>query len=295
MKLTFITVLAIAVWAVPEAIAILPPYASARVNEVGRSPAKLPHKGSVAPKAIADFTSNPAQRWTQRGSQLIADLRIATLELLPAPPSTGTPDKNTRTPGGTRTELTATELIGVCKPTAKALTALVPEKSAQSLTTAEHPVFWFYIPYAPEEIESIEFSLHNNVSDQMTTIYRTSPQLTKTPGVIGIPLPPIPKHSLKLNESYRWYFKANCKPRPQEKSRKEDDIQLEGAVIRVQGGSNLGNQVIWYDELTNRAKRYLSNPQNTEVQNAWTELLTTVGLEELAQVPLVSELPQRRD
>ena len=294
MKLTLITVLAIALGAVPEAIALLPPYASARVNEVGRSPAKLPHKGSVAPKAIADFTSNPAQKWTQRGSQLIADLRIATLELLPAPPRTGTPDDNTRTPGGTRTGLTATELIGACQPTAKALTALVPEKTAQSLTTAEHPVFWFYIPYAPEEIESIEFSLHSNVNDQMTTIYRTSPQLTKTPGVIGIPLPPIPKHSLKLNESYRWYFKANCKPRPQEKSRK-DDIKLEGVVIRVQGGSNLGNQVIWYDELTNRAKRYLSNPQNTEVQNAWTELLTTVGLEELAQVPLVSELPQRRD
>jgi len=289
MKLTFITVLAIALGAVPEAIALLPPYASARVNEVGRSPAKLPHKGSVAPKAIADFTSNPAQRWIQRGSQLIANLRIATLELLPAPPSTGTPDKNTRTPGGTRTEPT-----GVCKPTAKTLTALVPEKGDQSLTTAEHPVFWFYIPYAPEEIESIVFSLHN-LDNQMTTIYRTSPQLTKTPGVIGIPLPPIPKHSLKLNESYRWYFKANCKPRPQEKSRKEDDIQLEGVVIRVQGGSNLGNQVIWHDELTNRAKRYLSNPQNTEVQNAWTELLTTVGLEELAQVPLVTDLPQRRD
>jgi hypothetical protein len=92
-------------------------------------------------------------------------------------------------------------------------------------------------------------------------------------------LPPIPEHSLKLNESYHWYFTVNCEP----KKTVENDIVLDGWVTRVQQSPNL-----WHDELTNLAKRYLSNPQNTEVKKAWTELLKSVGLEELAQAPLVS-------
>lgn len=227
MKLTFVTVLA---------IALLPGY------------------------AIADFTSNPAPGWTQPSSPLSAEL--------PPSPDGGTPDGN-RTPGGTR---------GDCKQTNKSLTALVP-KNAQGLTTAEHPVFWFYIPDAPEAIHSIEFSLHDR--NDTTTLYRTSLQLTKTPGIISIPLPPSPEHSLKLNESYKWRLIVNCDR--QETS--ENVLELEGWVTRVQPSPN---QVIWYDELTHLAKRYLSEPQNPEIKKAWIELLKSVGLEGLAQAPVIS-------
>jgi hypothetical protein len=229
MKLTFVTVLA---------IALLPSY------------------------AITGFTSNPAPGWTQPSSPVSAQL--------PPPPGEGTPDGH-RTPGGTR---------GDCKATNKSLTALVP-KNAKGLTTAEHPVFWFYIPDVPNDVHSIEFSLHPLSGDESTTLYRTSLQLTKTPGVIGVPLPPSPEYSLKLNESYHWRLTVNCDRKPTS----EDVLELDGWVTRVQPSPN---QVIWYDELTLLAKRYLSNPQNPEVKKAWTELLKSVGLEGLAQAPLVS-------
>ena len=238
MKLVFVSVLA---------IAFLPCYAIAQ---------------SAAPKAIADFTSNSERGWSKPSSQVISNQ--------PPPPDTGTPDGQ-RTPGGTRPEMTLT-----CKQTEQPLTALVPE-NGKALTTAEYPIFWFYIPYSSQDIHSIEFSLHNR--DETTTLYRTSLQLTTTPGVLGIPLPPIPEHSLKLNESYHWYFTVNCEP----KKNVENDIVLDGWVTRVQQSPNL-----WHDELTNLAKRYLSNPQNTEIKKAWIELLKSVGLEELAQAPLVS-------
>ena len=229
MKLTFVTVLA---------IALLPGL------------------------AIADFTSNPAPGWTQLSSPENAPL--------PPAPGDGTPDGH-RTPGGTR---------GDCKQTNKLLSALVP-KNGKGLTTAEHPVFWFYIPDAPEAIDSIEFSLHPLSGNESTTLYRTSLQLTKTPGVIGIPLPPSPEHSLKLNETYHWRLIVNC----DRQQTSEDVLELEGWVTRVQPSPN---QVIWYDELTNLAKRYLSEPQNPEIKKAWTELLKSVGLEGLAQAPLIS-------
>jgi hypothetical protein len=48
--------------------------------------------------------------------------------------------------------------------------------------------------------------------------------------------------------------------------------------------------VIWYDELTNLAKRYLSEPENSEVKRDWVDLLKSVGLEGMAQEPVVSSV-----
>jgi hypothetical protein len=74
---------------------------------------------------------------------------------------------------------------------------------------------------------------------------------------------------------------VNCQP----KETFENDIVLDGWVTRVQRSPN---QIIWYDTLTNLAKRYILEPQNTEVKNAWIKLLSSVGLEKLAQAPVVS-------
>lgn len=245
MKLAFITAIA---------IALLPDYAIAQTTR---------------PDAIARFTSNSAPGWTQASSQVIFEL--------PPPPNPDTP-KGNRTPGGSRGDCKQAD-----KQTDKLLTALVPQKSTQSLTTAEYPVFWFYIPDTPEGIHSIEFSLHDQ--DEKTTLYRTSLQLSKTPGVIGIPLPSSPENSLKLDESYHWRLIVNC----DQKETSENVLELDGWVTRVQPSPNLQG-VIWYDELTNLAKRYLLEPQNPEVKNAWVQLLKSVGLEGLAQAPLVSSV-----
>jgi hypothetical protein len=228
--------------------------------------------------AIASFTSNLALLWTQYSSQAIAGLIEA--------PNTGTPDNRRATPGGSRG--------GACKhkQTEQQLTALIPEKSTQSLTTSEHPVFWFYIPDAPEDVHSIEFSLHDR--NDTTTPYRTSLQVTKTPGIIGIALPPSPKSSLKLNESYYWRFIVRCVQETPESDPANDPV-VEGWVTRVQQNPNLENQVIWHDELTNLANRYLSEPQNTEIRNAWAKLLKSVGLEGLAQAPLVSSVSNSKN
>lgn len=247
MKVAFVTVMAIA-FSSCCAIAQSPEYTIER---------------RLAPQtAIANLTSTSLSGWKQLSSSAIAQI--------PESPDTDTPDGK-RTPGGTRPELSE-----ACKPIDKPLTALVPE-NGKGLTTAEYPVFWFYIPYASEEIHSIEFSLHDR--NETTTLYRTSLQLSKMPGVVGIPLPRNPEHSLKLNESYHWRLIVNC----DRTETSENILEIDGWVTRVQQSSNP-----WYDELTKLAKRYLSEPQNPEVKKAWTQLLKSVGLEELAQVPLVS-------
>ncbi|AFZ20252.1 DUF928 domain-containing protein [Allocoleopsis franciscana] len=231
--------------------------------------------GFVTVFAIAGFTLNLAPGWTQSNAQVMADLSLAKV---PLPPGTGSPE-DPQKPAGTRDG----SGVGACQQTDQPFTALVPKNADESLTTAEYPVFWFYIPHASEDIHSIEFSLHNQ--DETKTVYIAPIQLTKTPGVIGIPLPPSAKSSLKENQSYRWQLTVNCTAQ----TKPEDAIVLEGLVTRVEQSSNLVG-VIWYDELTNRARRYLSEPQNPEVKKAWTELLKSVGLEELVQAPLVSSV-----
>ena len=205
----------------------------------------------------------------------MADLPLAKV---PLPPGTGSPE-DPQKPGGTRDG----SGVGACQQTDQPFTALVPKNADESLTTAEYPVFWFYIPHASEDIHSIEFSLHD--ANETETFYRSPIQLTKTPGVIGIPLPPSPKSSLKLNQTYRWKLMVNCTAQ----AKADEVIALEGLVTRVQSSPNLVG-AIWYDELTNRAQRFLLEPQNPEVKKAWSELLKSVGLEELAQAPLVSAL-----
>lgn len=179
----------------------------------------------------------------------------------PPAPDTGTPDGQ-RTPGGSRPELIT------CKNTNQPLTALVP-KNAKGLTAVEHPSFWFYIPYSPEDVESIEFSLHNR--DEKSTLYRTSLQLTKIPGIIEISLPPSSDYSLQLNQTYHWYFTVECKSNKQL-------LILDGWITRV----NLSSE-LWYDQLTNLAKQYFLNRQNTEVKQAFLNLLKSVGLETLVE------------
>ena len=220
--------------------------------------------------AVAGFTIHLAPGWTQSNAQVMA----LPLAKVPLPPGTGSPD-DPQKPGGTRG--------GACQQTDQPFTALVPKNADESLTTAEYPVFWFYIPDAPEDIHSMEFSLHNQ--DETKTLYLTSLQLTKTPGVVAIPLPPSPDKFLKLNESYRWKLIVNCTAH----AKPEDVIALEGVVTRVQPSPNLVG-AIWYDELTNRAQRFRLEPHNPEVKKAWTELLKSVGLEELVQAPVVSSV-----
>lgn len=208
----------------------------------------------------ASLSSNLSPGWTQLSSHV---------SLHPSPaPKKGTP-KGQRTPGGTR---------GPCRNTAQPLTALVPE-DVEGETTAEYPTFWFYIPYTDQNIDAIEFSLDDQKYKK--TFYRTFVKPTKTPGVIGIPLPKKPEHSLQLNQSYEWRLMVHCDP----KHSADNALEVYGLVTRIKQSPNA-----WYDKLTNLGKRNLATPQNPEVTKAWTEMLKSVGLEGIAQEPLVSSV-----
>lgn len=193
----------------------------------------------------------------------------------PPPPPPGR-----RRPGG---GLSASES---CRKTDKPLTALVPLNIQQRLTTSEHPTFWFYIPFTSDEIQSIEFSLHDRNEN---TIYRTSFVPSKTPGIIGVRLPSVPKYALQQGKYYHWYLIIKCKS----DSSSSTGLSVNEWVQRVALPSTSANQInpdIWYDSLTKLAELRRTNPEDKEIQRQWINLLQSAKLENLAEEPIIETI-----
>jgi hypothetical protein len=189
---------------------------------------------------------------------------------------------------------------GDCLTNGMPLTPLVPA-SNMGLTVNEHPTFWFYVPYKPDQAISGEFSLQD---EQNNDVYRTPFTLPETSGIVSISLPST-KAPLKIGNSYRWYFKLYCPL--QKSSESSSPAFVQGWVRRVSLNDlnrNLETQLkagktpldrialyaengIWHDTLTGLAELRLNKPQDVTLDNAWADLLKTVGLEKLFQEPIL--------
>ncbi|MBD2354321.1 DUF928 domain-containing protein [Tolypothrix sp. FACHB-123] len=191
---------------------------------------------------------------------------------------------------------------GTCPALQPELTALVPftkksdlEVDVWALTTEAHPTFWFYVPLTKNPDFPAEFVLQDDAGKD---IYKTAIALPEKPGVIGIPLP---KNidPLTLNKRYRWFFNIFCNPQQD-----SPPIFVEGVIQRVHLNQAIAQQIetakpqqqsaiyaqngIWYETLTTLAKLRLNNPEDRKLQTAWRNLITSIGLPDVAAEPIVS-------
>jgi hypothetical protein len=174
-----------------------------------------------------------------------------------------------------------------CKSTTRSLTALIPIKNP-ALTTREHPTFLFYVPDASDEIRVGEFSLLVGPQEK-TRLYKTRFTLPQTPGIVSITLPSAPEYALEEGQYYRWYFKLYC----QSNTSSQPDVDVNGWVQRVALTPERERQIkaaapdVWYDASANLAESLRALPQDVRLRNDWLNLLKSIGLEDLAQEPLV--------
>lgn len=179
----------------------------------------------------------------------------------------------------------------------KLLTALVPvypdyqplnSELVWGATTAEHPTFWFYVPYQPPF--SGTFTLRDKDGK---LVYQTDVTLPKTPGVVSLPLPSTAS-PLKVGEQYHWYFKVYCKPQQQ-----QPPVFVEGWIQRNSLNPALESQLekatprdrvalyatngFWYEALTVASQLRRTDPKALD----WAALLQSVGLDNIAKEPIV--------
>jgi hypothetical protein len=172
----------------------------------------------------------------------------------------------------------------------KSLTALVPIHSGSELVwgvaIAEHPTFWFYVPYKPPATG--KFVLQDQ---QENMVYQTDVILPETPGVVSLSLPSTAP-PLEQDKLYHWYFKIYCQPQ-------EPPHFVDGWITRDSLNPTLTSQLeqatpqqlvalyaangIWHEALTTAAELRRTDPKAPE----WAALLQAVGLDAIATEPII--------
>jgi hypothetical protein len=177
---------------------------------------------------------------------------------------------------------------------------VVPITQVWGLTNAENPNFFFFVPYNASSIANIEFVLQEKTGNKSTTLYRTYLTPPESPGIMSVNLPPT-EASLQVGKMYHWFFKVRVQCDKKQPTKLD---YADGWVQRVNQNSTLTEQLkqaeipekatlyavngIWYDAITSLAELRLTNPQNEPLLAKWTTLLNSIGLEEIANQPLIN-------
>ena len=175
----------------------------------------------------------------------------------------------------------------------KKLTALVPA-SGVGITMAEYPTFYWYLPQTTAK--TMEFVLRD---DQDREIYSTLLAVDRNqPGIMSLELPTsatlLP---LEIEKGYYWQVRLVCQP-----SDRLADEWVEGSVVRVQPTSKVAQSDnaplqeklalyvesrFWHETLSTLVEMRRLNPNDRDISAAWKQLLNSVGLEKIAQEPIV--------
>jgi hypothetical protein len=169
--------------------------------------------------------------------------------------------------------------------------------SVFGLTVAEHPTFWFYVPYSlnsPPPVLSVEFVLQDENSKEVYKSVLTTSE--NSPGVFGVELPSTAP-PLEVGRRYNWYFVIYCgnwdlhnyvggwvervELNPSLKTQLEQATPLQKVALYAKAG-------IWHEAVTSLGKLRRENPQNAALMADWNELLKSVDLEAIAQDPIQS-------
>ncbi|KPQ33094.1 MAG: DUF928 domain-containing protein [Phormidium sp.] len=166
------------------------------------------------------------------------------------------------------------------------LSALIPSGQV-GLTTTDTPAIFVYLP--PTQATSVYFSLKNAQDEEL---YSEIIPIEESDGILQVELPATVA-PLELEQTYHWDLGILCNPA-------QTDLPWVSGVLRrvsptdeipsdfaqwspLEQAAWYGDAGLWYDTLNLLAQEYRQAPENPQVLESWTNLLTTVGLGELAE------------
>lgn len=244
----------------------------------------LPWLAGVDSRTIAPVRAEEATR--AEISEEILEIRFQ------SPPGQGDPGPSSD--GGTRTgEGLGTQCPQDENPPELPMTMLLPE-TKMGLTVSEHPTFFVYVP--PTQAEMGEFAIADE--HDLNDIYYTSFPLPEEPGIVRLTVPET-ADSLEVGKNYKWYFVIVCDPSDRMANR-----SVAGFIKRSEPLANLpdasdnrsflersrlyAKNGIWHETLTNLAELRLSGAQDQMLENIWSGLLQSVGVDaNIAKEPLI--------
>ncbi|MGA7938076.1 MAG: DUF928 domain-containing protein [Kovacikia sp.] len=168
---------------------------------------------------------------------------------------------------------------------------LTPANSNYGLTVAQRPTLFAYVP--PTSAQKVFFSLKE---ENGRVHYQAMLPIGNNGGILRIELPEsVPP--LMLGKRYQWGVAVACDGRL-----RPDSPFVSSWIQRVEPASKLveqasqkpsieqatmyGTNGIWYDTLATLANLRRQQPDNPTLRSTWSDLLSSVGLKEIAAEPL---------
>ena len=168
--------------------------------------------------------------------------------------------------------------------------ALMPPSNL-GLTLNTHPTIWLYVPATSANAVELVFSHEDG-----TEILRKTVAMPEQPGIVSYTLDESDLPALQVGKDYHWYASILCSD-----TDRSGNAIVDGWVKRIDD-STLGQKLaraaeethpalyaeagIWYETLQTLAHLRRTQPNNSEVTSSWQDLLQSVGLDSLAEVPL---------
>lgn len=201
---------------------------------------------------------------------------------------------NIRVSGGTRSG----GLSCISDPQAPQLTSIFPEDDL-GYTTDEYPAFQWYMP--SNSASHVEFNLYEVINEDegiFQPIYQTAFAPDAAAGVATLQLPPqIGLAPLSSDNYYYWSVDVYC---PDETTAVmtaegfvqvlEPDPALASALANSEGvdrAAIAAENSIWFDTTRALTIRLQEQPNDLQALAGWQALLTAVGLENIAEAPLL--------
>ncbi|MEA5601595.1 DUF928 domain-containing protein [Nostoc sp. UHCC 0252] len=252
---------------------------------------------------VIAFTSNIS--YPLQLQALPVNNHLASVKFIPPPPPPDRSAAGSRGGAASRGCDAANQTVTALVPTYQQTLnqnkqAVVPITQVWGLTNAEHPYFLFFVPYKASSIANIEFVLQERTNNKSQTLYRTYLIPPESPGIISVHFPPN-ESSLQVGKMYHWFFKVRVQCDHKQPTKLD---YVDGWVQRVNQNTTLTEQLkqatpqqkatlyaangIWYDAVVSLAQLRHSNPQNEILLAEWKSLLYSVGLEEIANQPLIN-------
>ena len=173
--------------------------------------------------------------------------------------------------------------------------ALVPAESNYGRTVSARPTLLVYVP--PTASKEAFFSVQDASRNHH---YQTVLPIPSNGGIVSITLP-ADAPELEIDKDYQWFF-VTLEPGG---TLEPDSYGVNGWIERVEAPmeTNLGNsstpleraaayaaQGIWYDTASLLVSAKLARPNDDALAAEWQDLLTQVGLEQLASKPVAQPL-----
>ena len=147
------------------------------------------------------------------------------------------------------------------------------------------PTFWFYLPYLSTQIHQAEFTIQDELGEEV--LGPITFDISDTPGMMSITLPHTSSY-LNLETDYNWILEIYCSANSKTPISLEGWIEIMPSHLETSPQNSTVDSLtyqsywenrVWFDAIHTLTQLRFDNPNDDILESDWIELLKDAGLE----------------